>query len=69
MAINIKASHKGLLHRELGIKEDEPISVGKLMRAESRAKKTGNTKEEKRITFAENARKWHRHRAEPGPHD
>jgi hypothetical protein len=55
---HIKPSHKGLLHKELGIKEDEPISVGELMRAKSRAKKTGNTKEEKRAVFAENARHW-----------
>lgn len=55
---HIKPSHKGLLHKELGIKEDEPISVGELMRAKSRAKKTGNTKEEKRVVFAENARHW-----------
>ena len=60
MAIEIKKSHKGLLHKELGIKADEPISAGELMRAKSNAKKTGNTKEMKRVTFAENARKWNK---------
>jgi len=55
---HIKASHKNLLHKELGIKEDEPITAGQLMRAKSNAKRTGNTKEMRRVVFAENARHW-----------
>lgn len=55
---HIKESHKGMLHRALGIKEGEKISVGDLMAAKRRAKKTGDTKLEKQAVFAENARGW-----------
>jgi hypothetical protein len=52
--IHIKASHKGLLHKNLGVKAGQPISAGKL----EAAKKTAGPAEKKRIVFAENARKW-----------
>lgn len=45
---------KGALHKEMGIPEDEKISDKKLEKAE----KTATPKEKKRITFAENAKKW-----------
>lgn len=54
MAINIKPSHKGLLHKDLGVAEGKPISSKKL----SSAKKNASPAEKKRIVFAENARKW-----------
>jgi len=53
--IHIKPSHRGLLHRELGVAEGKPISTKALDRAKSGA----SPAEEKRIVFAENARKWH----------
>ena len=52
--IHIKASHKGLLHKNLGVKAGQPISTSKL----EAAKKTAGPAEKKRIVFAENARKW-----------
>ncbi len=45
---------KGALHKELGIAEDKPISTKKLEKAD----KNAGPLEKKRITFAENARKW-----------
>lgn len=60
MAINIKPSHKGLLHKELKVKVGQPISTAKL----KSAAKTASPAEKKRIVFAENARKWNH--ADPG---
>lgn len=54
MAINIKPSRKGLLHKELGVKKGSPIPTSKL----DSAKKGASPAEKKRIQFAENARKW-----------
>ena len=59
MAININPAHKGMLHREMGIKEGQKISVSDLMREKKKAKASGDTAPEKRVVFAENARKWH----------
>lgn len=56
--IDIKPSHKGLLHRELGVPADKKIGVADLMRAKTRAKRSGDSALEKRAVFAENARKW-----------
>lgn len=53
--IHIKASHKGLLHKDLGVAPGKPISTSTLEKAKSGA----STAEKKRIVFAENARKWH----------
>jgi hypothetical protein len=55
MAINIKPSHKGLLHKNLGVKQGQPIPANKL----AKAKKSASPAEKKRIVFAENAKKWH----------
>jgi hypothetical protein len=55
MAIEIKKSHRGLLHRDLGVKEGEKIPAGKL----AAAKNSSDPAERKRATFAANARKWH----------
>ena len=54
MAISIKKSHKGLLHKSLGVPEKEPISMARMESAKGKA--TPAVK--KRIVFAENARKW-----------
>lgn len=56
--IAIKPSHEGLLHKDLGVPAGEKIPAGKLNAAKAAAKKSGNVAEEKRIVFAENAKKW-----------
>lgn len=56
--IHIKKSHIGALHDSLGIKPGEPISMGTLMKAKVKAKKTGNSLLMKRATFAANAKGW-----------
>ncbi len=54
MAINIKKSRPGALHRQLGIPAGEPIPTGTLQReAKSKSAKT-----RKRAQFALNARQW-----------
>lgn len=55
----IKPSHRGLLHKEMGIPEGEKITIGDLMRKKAKDKRTSNTTGEKRDTFAINARNWH----------
>ena len=52
--IHIKPSHRGLLHKNLGVPEGKPIPTSKLEKAKAGA----SPAEKKRITFAENARKW-----------
>jgi hypothetical protein len=58
MAIKIKPSHKGLLHKAMGISKGKKIPSGKLAKAKTAAKKSGNVKREKQIVFAQNAKKW-----------
>ena len=55
MAIHIKASHKGLLHKKLGVKQGKKIPLSSLVRAKHSS--SGAEKEE--ANFAINARKWH----------
>jgi len=50
----IKPSHKGLLHKDLGVPKGEKIPVKKM----EKAKKNASPAEKKRIVFAENAKKW-----------
>ena len=52
--IKIKPSHKGLLHKELGVKKGNKIPLSKL----AAAKHSSDPAERKRATFAENARGW-----------
>lgn len=52
--IKIKPSHKGLLHKNTGTPEDEPISQEKL----EQAKDSDDPAVRKRATFAINAKKW-----------
>jgi len=55
MAIDIKPSHKGLLHKDLGVAQGKKLSV----KSEEEAKHSSNPAERRRATFALNARKWH----------
>jgi len=50
----IKPSHRGLLHKELGVPEGEKIPMSKLLAAKERAKKTGNKKLMEQVEFALN---------------
>lgn len=52
--IEIKPSHKGLLHKNLGIPGGEKIPAGSLESAKSHA----SPAEKKRLQFAINSRKW-----------
>ena len=61
MAIHIKASHKGLLHKELGVPSGEKIPAAKL----EKALHSKNPKVRKRANFARNAK----HFAHPGDGD
>lgn len=54
MAIKIKKSHRGLLHKDLGIKQGEKIPASKL-----KVKKGDSAAVKKRKVFAQNAKKWH----------
>lgn len=56
MTIKIKPSHKGLLHKDLGVPEGEKIPAAKL----AKAKKSSDPAERKRATFAQNAKKWNK---------
>lgn len=52
--IHIKPSHKGLLHKDLGVAAGKPIPEKKL----AKAKNSKNPAVRKRATFAENAKHW-----------
>jgi len=62
MSIDIKPSHKGELHKELGVKEGDKISTAK----EEKAKHSSNPAERKRANFALNAKKWGKGRSTSG---
>lgn len=53
--IHIKASHKGLLHKNLGVPAGKPIPAAKL----AKAKNSSDPAVRKRATFAQNAKHWH----------
>lgn len=53
--IHIKPSHKGLLHKSLGIAAGSPIPA----KALSKAKNSSSAAVRKRAVFAENAKHWH----------
>jgi hypothetical protein len=57
-AIHINPKNKGLLHKKMGVGKDEPISTSSLESEKAKAKASGNTKLEREVVFAENARKW-----------
>ncbi len=54
MAIRIKKSHKGLLHKKLGVPQGKPIPAGKLQ--EALHSRSASEREE--AQFAENAKHW-----------
>lgn len=54
MAIKIKASRKGLLHKKLGVPKGETIPPGKLREALNSA----SSATRKEAQFAENAKSW-----------
>lgn len=56
MAIHIKPSHKGLLHKDLGVAQGKKIPAAKV----AAAKKSSNPAVRKRATFAQNAKKWNK---------
>jgi hypothetical protein len=58
--IEIKPANKGLLHKKMGIGQGKKISEGSLEAEKAKAKASGNTKLEKEVVFAENAKKWHK---------
>lgn len=72
MAIHIKKSHEGLLHKDLGVKSGEKIPAAKLEKAEH----SSNPAVKKRAVFAANAKHWHhgghskhhRNSGHPGAH-
>lgn len=54
MAIEIKPSHKGLLHKDLGKPEGQKLTAADL----AKAKNSSDPAVRKRATFAENAKHW-----------
>ena len=54
MSINIKPSHKGKLHKDLGVKQGKKLTSAQLQKA----KHSKDPAERKRATFAINAKKW-----------
>ena len=62
--IEIKPSHKGMLHKKMGVPEGKKISGSDLNKAKASAKASGDTKTLKEVVFAQNAKKWHHKKAE-----
>ncbi len=54
--IAINPAHKGDLHRDLGVKQGEPLTLADLVRA----KNSKSPATRRRATFAANARKWNK---------
>jgi hypothetical protein len=54
-SIHIKKSHKGLLHKDLGVKQGSRIPESAIKNAEH----SSSAAVRKRAVFAENARHWH----------
>ena len=68
--IHIKSSHKGLLHKKLGIPEGKPIPRGIL----EKAAHSKSPSERKEVDFALNAEGWDHSKGaqgspKAGPHD
>lgn len=55
MSIKIKPSHKGKLHRALGVPDGKPIPASKV----AAAKRSASPALRKEATFAQNAKSWH----------
>jgi hypothetical protein len=54
MAIKIKPSRRGLLHKRLGVPEDQKIPAGKL----NEALHSASSSLRKQANFARNASRW-----------
>jgi hypothetical protein len=54
MAIHIKASHKGKLHQDLGVKKGKKLTMAQI----NKAKNSSSAAERKRAQFAINAKGW-----------
>lgn len=54
--IKIKPSHRGLLHKRLGVPQGQKISVGAMMKA----KRSASPSLRKQANFALVARRWSR---------
>jgi hypothetical protein len=54
MAIKINPAHKGMLHKDLGIPQSQPIPLSSLAKAEN----SKNPAVRKRAVFAKNARSF-----------
>lgn len=63
--IHIKPSHKGLLHKDLGVAAGTKLT-GKEV---AKAKDSSNPAERKRATFAANAAKWNKGKAKKSTSD
>ena len=50
----IKPSHKGLLHKKMGVPQGKKIGAKALAKEKKVAKRTHNTKLMKEVTFAQN---------------
>ena len=50
----IKPSHKGLLHKKMGVKPGKKIGEKALATEKAKAKKTGDKKLMKEVVFAQN---------------
>ena len=57
MAIQIKSSNEGLLHKNLGVKQGKKLTATQL----EAAKHSKDPAVRRRATFAMNARKWAHH--------
>lgn len=63
MAIEIKSSHKGLFHKDVGKKPGARITEADIRKG----KESSNPAERRRATFAENAKHWnHKRSRNPG---
>jgi hypothetical protein len=56
--IQIDPTNKGLLHKKMGVPEGKKLSASSLETKKEEAKRTGNTKLEREVIFAQNAKKW-----------
>lgn len=55
-SINIKPSHRGLLHKDLDVPAGDKIPAAKI----AKSKDSSNPAVRKRATFAANAAKWNK---------
>lgn len=53
----IKPENKGLLHKKMKVPKGKKISSAALSKEKKKAKKSGNTKLEREVVFAQNMKK------------